>query len=58
MWVALVCSGSFEAGVGYPLSKFASRCRDRGDDDATLPGMREADLAMPSALSVNCISKP
>lgn len=41
--MALVCSGSFEAGVGYPPSKFALHCYDRGDDDAMLPGMGEAD---------------
>lgn len=57
MWVALVCNSSFEASVGYPPNKFALHCCDKGDDDAMLLGMGEADLAMASVLSENCIYK-
>lgn len=36
--MALVCSSSLAASVGYPPSKFALHCLDRGDDDAARDG--------------------
>lgn len=53
-----MCSGSFEAGAGYPPNRLASHCHERGDDNAMLSGIGEADLAILNVLSENCISKP